>query len=34
MILALVHEKQMFGTSKEIVPHWGMTARNYNTFHY
>ena len=34
MILALVPEKQMLGTSKESVPLCGMTARNFNNFHY
>ena len=34
MIFALVPEKQMLGTSKETVPLCGMTARNFNNFHY
>ena len=34
MILALVPEKQILGTRKEIVPHWGMTAPNFNNFNY
>ena len=34
MILALMPEKQMLGTSKEIVPLWGMTALKFNNFHY